>query len=159
MRYLLIYTDENNDLYKVIKDTAAFAIAQVQANLLAYKHKGSVIDVKYFELEEILLKAIKQRSVSKIVNALNEACNGTFSMEQLEDLAKDHLVTYEEAPISNEDKYDSEMWYIVNDYIITFSGIYNVYGTLDLRNITVYDHTDSIIMDKDIENNEIKKGA
>lgn len=159
MRYLLIYTDKNNNLYKVIKDTAAFAIAQVQANLLAYKYKGSVIDVKYFEFEEILLTAIKHRSVSKIINALNEACNGVFTMEQLEGLAKDHLVTYEVAPISDANKYDAEMWYIVNDYIITFSGVYNVYGTLDLRNITVYDHTDSIIMDKDIECNKVKKGA
>lgn len=159
MRYLLTYCNEYNDIFKVIKDTAALSIAEVQANLLAYKNKGSVIEVKLFELEDILLKAIKQRSVSMIIDALKEACNGAFSMEQLEDISKEYLIKYELAPISDENEYDSEMWYIIYDYIITFSGSYNAYGTLDLRNITVYDDTDSIIMDKDIEDNKIKKGA
>lgn len=159
MRYLLTYTNQSNDLIKVIKDTVALSIAEVQANLLAYKNKGSVISVKLFELEDILLRAIKERSVSIIIDALMNACNGAFSMEQLEDLSKEHLITFEEAPISKANEYDSEMWYIVNEYIIAFSGVYNQYGVLDLKNITVYDNTDSIIMDKNIENNQIKKGA
>lgn len=159
MRYLLIYSNDKKELLKKITDTSALAIAEVQANLLAYKNKGSVIKVKLFELEDILLKAIKERSVSMIINALQEACNGTFTMEQLEPLSKEHLITYELAPVSEENIYDAEMWYIVYDYVITFNGSYNVYGTLDLKNITVYDNTDSIIMDKEIENNVIKKGA
>lgn len=159
MKYLVIYSNDKKEIFKTIIDTSALAIAEVRANLLAYKHKGSVIKVKQFELDNILLTAIKQRSASIIVATLQEACNGPFSMEHLEQLSKDYFIKYEVPKISKNSFHDSEMWYIIDNYIIAFYGSYNAYGILELKNITVYDQTDSIIIDEDINSNMLSKGA
>lgn len=100
------------------------------------------------DLEMIILKSIKEMNVDKIVEMLTHISYGILNLENLKEIANKAGIPYEEAPMSNQCIYDKEFWLIIDKYILTLSGTYDSFGILALKNITVYDRTDSIVIEK-----------
>lgn len=151
MNYLITYEDGTKDIHKRVMNSICSSLVQVKANLLAYRESGRVLEVKLYELDYFILRAIRKKDINIFLDQLTTYCKGKFTMEQLEPLAKEQCIKYEVAPISAACEYDCEMWYILNEYIVSFSGLYNQYGVLELKNITIYDSTDSVILQKNID--------
>lgn len=106
--------------------------------------------LKTISLNDELLKAINDKSIESIMNILYKLSNNDLSINNLKDIANTYSIKHEDVTIGKENKYDAELWYILDEHIISFSGSYNDCDILYLKNVTIFDKTDSIIVEKNV---------
>jgi hypothetical protein len=141
MNYLILYSDERNEIVSEIHDAAAISIARIYANLIAYRLNRKVLNIKVYDYRSKLLDALIENDKDEILDILtpfNEDNNCTLN--RIYDLAiNDGIYTR-----YRTNKYNINIKLSLEDFIIYLDGHYNAYGLIILDKLIV--HKNNIII-------------
>lgn len=103
----------------------------------------------YLSYKRVIKLTIKHKDINIIVNYINGwNYNKKIYMKYIEELAIKNNIVFEK----NIYIFHMEYWYLVNnEYIISFVGHMSKDKMVTVKNITIYDKTDSVIAHKEMK--------
>lgn len=149
MLYMGTFMDKKGNVFKQSFKTVCIELAHVSANLVAYRNDCKIIKVSKADLLDGIYDAVKTKSCEKVLSAIKKnSVHENTMLEELQYNVKKNGMKYEEMKLPNG-PYDFEQWVVLKKHVVTINSNYNVYGLLELKKITIYDETDSILAEKE----------
>ena len=148
MYYIAVFKDNDNNIFKQRIKAICIELAQISANLIAYRKDVKVMKVSKADLADKIYSAVNTLNIDKIISSIKQCSeNNETMLEELKFNIKKNGMRYDEIHPENCE-HDCEQWIILTNHIISLYSKYNTCGIRELKKVIIFDETDSIVAEK-----------